>query len=217
MTVQLSRSPVRLGRRLDALTNERVAIAVATAGLLLGVMTSCAADGNDPAASPIPTPSSPAPTTSTSTPPPETEIASTAASTVVRKYFESVDLVRQDPNRPASELDAVASSSQLTAQKNLLKRLREAGRRQIGDTKLVEIHVESVSLAAPAAAIVEVCWDVANVDIVDGGGKSVVTPERKAVGWTRFTVTNATWETAPADGWRVSGGADLEREPCVDS
>ena len=46
---------------------------------------------------------------------------------------------------------------------------------------------------------------------------SVVTPERKDVGWTRFTVTNATWETAPSDGWRVSGGSDLEKEPCVGS
>ena len=64
---------------------------------------------------------------------------------------------------------------------------------------------------------VDVCWDVSDVDIVDGDGKSVVTPERKDVGWTRFTVTNATWDTAPTDGWRVSGGSDLEKEPCVGS
>jgi hypothetical protein len=135
----------------------------------------------------------------------------------VRTYFETVDLVRQDSNRPASELDAVASSSQLAAQKNLLKTQREAGLRQVGDTKLVEVKVESVSVDEPATAYVDVCWDVSDVDVVDGDGKSVVTPDRKSVGWTRFTVTNTNWEKAPTDGWRVSGGSDLEKAPCVGS
>jgi hypothetical protein len=77
------------------------------------------------------------------------------------------------------------------------------------------VNVESVSLDNPATALVDVCWDVSAVDVVDGDGKSVVTPERKDVGWTRLTVTNPTWEKTPTDGWRVSGGSDLEKKPCV--
>ena len=191
--------------------------ALAAAAMVMAALTSCTDEGQDPAASGTPSPSSPAPATSSSTPPSDSEIASEAASAVVWKYFKTVDLVRQDSNRPASELNAVAASSQLTAQKNLLKSQRQADRRQVGETKLVEVKVESVSLDEPATAYVDVCWDVSDVDIVDGDGKSVVTPERKDVGWTRFTVTNATWETAPSDGWRVSGGSDLEKEPCVGS
>ena len=162
-------------------------------------------------------PNSPAPTTSPSTTPSEGETASSAAAVVLRKYFATVDLLRQDPKRPASELNAVAASTELMAQKNLLKSQRGDGMRQVGDTKLVELEVESVSLDKPATAIIDVCWDVSDVDVRDADGKSVVTAERKDVGWTRFTVTNKKWPTAPADGWRVSGGSDLEREPCVGS
>jgi len=136
---------------------------------------------------------------------------------MVRQYFETVGQVRQDPKRPASDLDAVASSTQLLAQKNLLKRQRADGLHQVGITQVVRLKVQSVSLDDPATAVIDVCWDVSGVDVVDRSGKSVVTPERKDVGWTRFTVTNAAWETAPTDGWRVSGGSDLEKEPCVGS
>ena len=136
---------------------------------------------------------------------------------MVRQYFETVGLVRQDPKRPASDLDAVASSTQLLAQKNLLKRQRADGLHQTGMTKVVKLSVQSVSLDDPATAVIDVCWDVSGVDVIDRSGKSVVTPERKDVGWTRFTVTNAKWKTAPTDGWRVSGGSDMEKEPCAGS
>jgi hypothetical protein len=183
--------------------------------MLLAAMTACADDGNDPSAAGRP--STPAPNTSTSTPPSESEIASEAASSVLRQYFATVDLVRQDSKRPDSELDAVASSTQLMAQKQLLKKQRDGGLHQVGATKVVKLNVQSVSLDNPATALIDVCWGVSDVNIVDGSGKSVVTSERKDVGWTRFTVTNTTWETAPTDGWRVSGGSDLEKEPCAGS
>lgn len=199
------------------MTTFRGARAVATAALLTAALTSCTNEGQGPAASGTPSHNSPAPTTSSSTPPSESEIASEAASSLLRKYFATVDLVRQKPKRPASDLDAVASSGQLAAQENLLKSQREKGLTQVGDTKLVRVDVQSVSLDKPATAIVDVCWDVSRVDIVDASGKSVVTPERKNIGWTRFTVTNKTWKTAPTDGWRVSGGSDLEKEPCTGS
>lgn len=135
----------------------------------------------------------------------------------MRAYFATVDQVRQDTKRPESDLDAVASSTQLTAQKHLLKNQRESGRHQVGDTKVVELNVESVSLDDPATAYVDVCWDVSGVDILDADGKSVVTDGRKNLGWTRFVVTNPEWEKAPTDGWRVSSGSDLEKEPCAAS
>jgi hypothetical protein len=184
--------------------------------MLLVALTACADDGNDPAAPGTSAPSTPAPTSS-STPPSESEIASEAASAMVRQYFETVGLVRQDPKRPASDLDAVASSTQLLAQKNLLKRQRADGLHQTGMTKVVKLSVQSVSLDDPATAVIDVCWDVSGVDVIDRSGKSVVAPERKDVGWTRFTVTNAKWKTAPTDGWRVSGGSDMEKEPCAGS
>ena len=200
------------------MTHARGVTGVATAALVVVALGACSNDGNDPAASPSAsqsTSSSPAPTTPT--PPSESEIASEAASDTVRRFFETVDLVRQDPSRPAEELEAVASSTELLAQKNLLKSQRRGGLHQVGTTEIVKVAVESVSLDDPVTALVDVCWDVSDVDILDAHGKSVVTPERKNVGWTRLTVTNPTWETTPAKGWLVSGGSDLEKEPCAGS
>lgn len=198
------------------MTRNRGAALVATAAMLLVAVTACA-DGNDPAAPGTSTSSTPTPSTSSSTPLSESEIASEAASAMVRQYFQTVGEVRQDPKRPASNLDAVASSTQLLAQKNLLKSQRADGLHQTGITKVVKLNVQSVSLDDPATAVIDVCWDVSGVDVIDRSGKSVVTPDRKDIGWTRFTVTNPTWESAPTDGWRVSGGSDLEKEPCAGS
>ena len=167
-----------------------------------------------------PSPSSPAPTTATSTPPSDSEIASEAASAVVRKYFTTVGPRSAGLERgPTSELDAVASSTAAHRAEEPAEEPTRGGpppgRR---DRSSLRLKVQSVSLDEPGnGAQVDVCWDVSDVDIVDGDGKSVVTPERKDVGWTRFTVTNTTWDTAPTDGWRVSGGSDLEKEPCVGS
>jgi len=206
------------GNWISVMMHARGVTGVATAALVVVALGACSNDGNDPAASPSAsqsTSSSPAPITPT--PPSESEIVSEAASDVVRAYFTTVDQVRQDAKRPATDLDAVASSTQLAAQKRLLKNQRESGRRQVGDTKVVEVNVESVSLEDPATAYVDVCWDVSGVDILDADGKSVVTDGRTNVGWTRFVVTNPEWDTAPTDGWRVSSGSDLEKEPCAAS
>lgn len=204
------------GNSVMTTTKRRFSVLVAVTAVTIAV-GGCASDGNDPPASQSPSPTSPAPTSNTSTPPSQTEIASEAASSMVRQYFETVGQVRQNPQRPASDLDAVASSTQLTAQKNLLKSQRADGLHQTGMTQVVKLNVQSVSLDDPATAVIDVCWDVSGVDVIDRSGKSVVPPERKEVGWTRFTVTNDRWETAPDDGWRVSGGSDLEKEPCVGS
>lgn len=175
----------------------------------------CSGDNSnsvEPSSSP---PSSPSP--SPAEPLSDSEKASIAASSVLRRYFSTVDRARQDTSVPPADLDGVASSAQLAAQENLLRSQRDDGLRQLGETKMVEVQVESISLGMPATALIDVCWDVRDVDVVDSDGNSVVSPERKAVGWTRYTVTNDTWDSAPEDGWRVSGGADLKKAPCIAS
>lgn len=191
-------------------------VSVGVAAVLLVAVTSCTSNNGSPANG-GPTSGEPATSTTDATPQSDSEKASETATDHVRTYFATVDLVRQDPKRPESDLDAVASSTELLAQKNLLKSQREGALHQVGETKIVEINVESISLDNPVTALVDVCWDVGAVDILDRSGKSVVAPERKDIGWTRLTVTNGSWETAPTNGWRVSGGSDLEREPCAGS
>lgn len=206
------------------MTHARVVTGVATAALLLVVMTSCANDGGDPAASGSPAPSSPAPTTATRTPPSETETASEAASALLRKYFATVDQLRQQPKRPISELGAVAISTQLAAQEKLIQTQRSNGLRQTGSTTIAKLTVQSVNLdnTDPRAGKVptvqiDICYDVSGVDILDKDGKSVVSPDRPETGWVRYLVSNYKWKADPRGGWRVASGADLKQAPCAAS
>jgi hypothetical protein len=197
--------------------------AVATAALLLAV-AGCSGDGNDPAASGSPTPSSPSTTAAASsipTPPSESQVASEAASEVVRKYFAVVDHLRERSASPLSGLSTVATSTQRSALKTLLDRARQQGRHQTGATKIAVLQVQSVNLdnSDPSAGKVptvqvDVCVDVSDVDILDKAGKSTVSQRRPDTGWTRFTVANYHWSSHPKDGWRVATGEDLKKAPC---
>lgn len=202
------------------MTRVRGVQSVATAALIVVALTSCA-EGNEPAASPSPGPSSPAPTTSTPTPPSDSEVASEAASAVLRKFYDVRNQLRQDPSQPLTLLDNVAISTELAAQQNLFKREREQGLRQTGETKVVELDVKSVNLdnSDPKAGKVptvqiDLCFDVSDVDVVDKDGKSVVTPDRPDTGWIQFLVSNYQWDTDPDGSWRVASSQDIERTPC---
>lgn len=213
---------VRWRRTDSGMTKSQGAFSVATAVLLLAVMTACGSDA-DPDSTPTPSPSvsetvtSPSPTPTS----PEDE-ASASAVEAVTAYYATVDKVRQDADSPATDLDAVAISTQLSAQKHLLESQRSAGNRQTGNTEVVEANVQSVTLdnSDPKAGhvptvTIDVCWDVSDVDVLDPTGQSVVTPERADRGWTRLIVANYSWTSDPDSGWRVAGGKDLEKSPCA--
>jgi hypothetical protein len=204
------------------MTTSRGARAIAAAALLLVAMTSCANDGQDPAANASPTPSSSTPTpTATATPPSDTELASEAASATLRKYYDVRNQLRQNPRRPLSLLDQVAISTELAAQKNLFKKERKQGLHQVGATKVAELEVQSVNLdnSDPKAGKVptvqiDLCFDVSKVDVVDADEKSVISLDRPDTGWIQFLVSNYEWETDPDAGWRVASSKDIERTPC---
>lgn len=204
------------------MTTSRGARAIAAAALLLVAMTSCANDGQDPAANASPTPSSSTPTpTATATPPSDTELASEAASATLRKYYDVRNQLRQNPRRPLSLLDQVAISTELAAQKNLFNKERKQGLHQVGATKVAEIEVQSVNLdnSDPKAGKVptvqiDLCFDVSEVDVVDADGKSVISPDRPDTGWIQFLVSNYQWDANPNAGWRVASSKDIERTPC---
>jgi hypothetical protein len=184
--------------------------------VLFVAVTACTTSSDDTEPGPRPTASS-----SDTASPSETVVASDAAATIVRTYYPTVDALRQDPERAAQELESVTASTQLAAQKKLLESQRKQRLHQVGNTKIIKLETRSISLdnSDPAAgkvptAIVDVCWDVSSVDVVDDSGESVVTPDRAAIGWTRFSVANYDWPSNPADGWRVAGGEDLKKAPC---
>ncbi len=212
----------------------RTNLRLATAGLLVALVSSCANDSSDPPAtevSPVPTtplatvtPTSPTPAEPPTELPTETEIAAESASKLLRRYFATIDQLRRKPTRPISELKAVAISTQLAAQQRLIESQRSNGLRQTGSTTIKTITVQSVNLDDSDPSVgkvptvqIDVCYDVSAVDILDEKGESVVGPDRPATGWVRYSVSNYRFKAKPTDGWRVASGADLEQAPCAAS
>lgn len=211
------------------MTPIRALTTLATAALLLVVVTGCADKGSNPE----PTPSmAPSPSASRATTPSspgssgpnspasastDSEVAAQAASDAVHKYYAAVDKVRQDASQPASILKTVATGTELSAQQTFLEKQRKTSRRQTGALQIQNLSVESVNLSTPATVQVHVCWDVRGVDVLDSQGKSVVTAARAPVGWSSLTVSNPRFTRDPLGAWRVSASSDLKAPPCAAS
>lgn len=202
----------------------------ATSAAVLAAVAGCANSGSE-ADPPAPTNSSaaassstPSSTSSGPSPSSDSEVASTSAENVVRRYFAVLDSLRQDPSTPLSRLSSVATSTQLAAQKRLLTTERDQKLHQVGTTTVAELMVQSVNLdnSDPSAGkvpmvAIDVCWDVGGADLVDRSGKSVVSPDRASTGWTRYTVANYHWEKNPTSDWRIASSQDLKQKPCAAS
>ena len=135
-----------------------------------------------------------------------------------------VDQLRSDPATHLKKLKSVATSAQLNAVETLTGRQRDEGQRQTGATSINELQVQSVNLdnSDPKAGkvptvVIDVCWDVSKVDVLDKSGKSILSPDRPDTGWTRYTVANYEYAADPTSGWRVATGQDLKKTPCAAS
>lgn len=195
----------------------------ATGALVLAAVTGCAG-GNSPTADPT-TSSTPASSpTASASPTSPSEAASSAASHKLRDYFATVDRLGQDPAAALDPLDQVATSTQLSAERRLLKSQHGRGERQVGETRVARLKVQSVNLdnSDPSAGkvptvVIDVCWDVSKVDVLSKDGKSIVSAHRPDTGWTRYIVANYRYAANPSGGWRVASGQDLKQAPCAAS
>lgn len=201
----------------------------ATGTLVSVAVTACASSVSEdvqPLSSPTATTAattSTAPTTS-ATPSSPSDAATTDAASAVRNYFSVVDDLRGDPTKGLKQLKAVATSIQLSAVGTLIRRQRGEGQRQTGTTVIRELKVQSVNLANSdpgtgevPTVLIDVCWDVSKVDMLDESGKSIVSPNRPDTGWTRYIVANYVYADEPTSGWLVSTGQDIEKKPCAGS
>lgn len=200
------------------MTNSRGALSLATAALLLIAGTSCAKDDSEPS---DPRSEPTASSSPSSTPTSPSDAATAAATETIANYYAVRNELRQDPTKPLSRLASLAISTELSTQQTLFKRERKQGLHQVGETKVVEVKVESVNLdnSDPQAGKVptvqvDVCFDVSDVDVLDADGKSVVTPNRPDTGWIRYSVSNYEWDSDPDGAWRVASSQDIERTPC---
>lgn len=199
-------------------------ISWATGTLMLAAVSACGGADPDPPATAEPSSTSPSPSATSASPSSPSDEASAGATDAVRSYFTVVDQLRSDPVAGLKKLKSVATSAQLNAVTTLIDRSRDEGQRQTGTTAISELKVQSVNLnnSDPKAGkvptvVIDVCWDVSKVDVLDKSGKSIVSPDRPDTGWTRYTVANYKYAADPAGGWRVATGQDLKQTPCTAS
>jgi hypothetical protein len=191
---------------------------------MLAAVSACGGSNTDPPPTSEPSSPSPSSPTTSSSPSSPSDAASAAATDAVRSYFAVVDQLRSDPAVDLKKLKSVATSAQLNAVETLISRQRDEGQRQTGTTALDELEVQSVNLdnSDPKAGkvptvVIDVCWDVTKVDVLDKSGKSIVSSDRPDTGWTRYTVANYKYAADPTGGWRVATGQDLKQTPCAAS
>ena len=199
-------------------------ISWATSMLMLAAVSACGGSDTDPPATAEPSSTSPNSPTTSASPSSPSDAASADATEAVRNYFTVVDQLRSDPAADLKMLKSVATSAQLNAVETLIGRQRDEGQRQTGTTAINELQVQSVSLdnSDPKAGkvptvVIDVCWDVSKVDVLNKSGKSIVSPDRPDTGWTRYTVANYDYAADPTGGWRVATGQDLKQAPCAAS
>jgi hypothetical protein len=192
--------------------------------LMLAAVSACGGSDTDPPATAEPSSTSPSAPTTTASPSSPSDAASADATETVRSYFTVVDQLRSDPAADLKKLKSVATSAQLNAVETLIDRQRDEGQRQTGTSAINELQVQSVNLdnSDPKAGkvptvVIDVCWDVSKVDVLDKSGKSIVSPTRPNTGWTRYTVANYDYAADPTGGWRVATGQDLKKTPCAAS
>lgn len=189
--------------------------------LALIVTAGCSnATGDDKDAPPSIQSSTSAPTETS--PPSDSQTASDAASEVVRAYYSMRDELRKNPKLALPRLNTVATSGELAAQRKLFKRERREGIRQTGETRIAELTVQSVDLNNSDLAagqvptvLIDVCYDVSDVDLLDANDQSVVSTDRPDTGWIRYSVSNYEWDSDPAGAWRVAASENLRRTPCA--
>jgi hypothetical protein len=176
----------------------------ATGTLLLAAVVGCSSNSST-VPPPSPSQSSITSTQATITP------AASEAEQAVRRYYEVLDHIRTDPSVPVASLSEVAIGAQLTATTHLVNAERTRRERQTGSTV---VDAQKTNIVSAETVLVDVCWNVTNVVILDGSGHSVVTRSRQNVGWTQFVVTNG---TGSANGWRIESGQNLKQSPCTRS
>lgn len=181
--------------------------------------------GEEPTLTPSPTVSLSSPPTTSGSPTPTLsprDQAAADAEATVRHYNDIVNRLGQDPASPLSLLNGVTTSIELQTTKKNFRERRAKDWLQKGDVVIRTVDVQDVRLhnASPRAGIVptvvlDVCYDVTEVDVVDSNGKSVVTPDRPDQVTTRLLVSNYTYAKDERGGWRVASGRDIGEGPCA--
>ncbi len=204
-------------------TGERLVIAVSVLVTLLAIVgiAYLVLAGDEPEATPPPVavdqPAEPDPVE----PPVAQTPAAVAAAEAQERYREFLriaDQIGREGYESSALYDTVLVSPQRSIQELAFRKAQQLpDARLVGSAQVASLSVVSVDLEPEPGGyptvVLQTCVDVSGVDVVDGSGNSLVSPER--VNRTRSTVTlyrlEATTER-PA-GWYITE-ATSRAEPC---
>jgi len=105
------------------------------------------------------------------------EAALKAATGAYAAYLKMSDTILQAGGQDPERMSQVATGSALKTELSGFETARSRSWRQKGNTRFSNIQLQSVSAHS---ITVYVCVDVSHVDVVDSGGKSVVSESRPA-------------------------------------
>ena len=205
-------------------TGERVVIAVsllvtllAIVGIAYFVMGGDEPEGPTPAPVIVNEPAEPDPVEPPVTQTPE-DVAAAEAQERYREFLRIDDQIGQDGYQSSARYDEVLVSPQRSIQELAFRQAQELpDARLVGNKELASLSVVSVDLKPEPGGyptvVLQACVDVSGVDVVDGSGNSLVSPERRDR--TRSTVTLYQLEATPERpaGWYITE-ATARGEPC---
>jgi len=205
-------------------TGERLVIAVSLLVTLLAIVgiAYLVLAGDEPAATPpapvaVDEPAEPDPVEPPVAQTPE-DLAAAEAQERYREFLRIDDQIGQEGYESSALYDTVLVSPQRSIQElgfrqaQQLPDARLVGNKEVASLSVVSVDLEPEPGGYPTV-VLQACIDVSGVDVVDGSGTSLVSPDR--VDRTRSTVTlyrlEATGER-PA-GWYITE-ATSRAEPC---
>ncbi|WP_156876641.1 hypothetical protein [Microbacterium luticocti] len=171
---------------------------MATAVLVLAVLTGCTPQPPQPKSSPTPSPRFTS----------EAD-AYKAAEDTYRVYVDAFN--RLDPSKPATleEIYRLETGDALAADKKALSQDHADGVRISGESHITVMEPASVTLS-PLVVKLSVCLDVSEIEVFDADGNSLVDPDRPDVHSTTVAI-----EESPASptGLAVRGIGAREGDP----
>ena len=204
-------------------TGERLVIAVSVLVTLLAIVgiAYLFLAGDEPKATPPPVavdePAEPDPFEPPVTQTPA-DLAAAEAQERYREFLRIDDQIGREGYESSALYDTVLVSPQRALEEVEFRQSQQLpDARVIGDTELASLSVASVNLEPEPGGyptvVLQACIDVSGVDVVDGSGNSLVSPER--VDRTRSTVTLYRLEATAErpEGWYITEATSLG-EPC---
>ncbi len=205
-------------------TGERLVIAVSVLVTLLAIVgiAYLVLGGDEPEATPPPPVAVDEPAEPDPVEPPvaqtPADVAAAEAQERYREFLRIGDQIGREGYETSSLYDTVLVSPQRALEEVEFRQSQQLpDARVIGDTELASLSVVSVDLEPEPGGyptvVLQACIDVSGVDVVDGSGNSLVSPER--VDRTRSTVTLYRLEATAErpEGWYVTEATSLG-EPC---